>query len=152
MLIPVPISSPQSEGKRITVPLTFLQKAQPESSSKLPSIEFDVHWVTALANRPIEVDLIVDFGNTRTTCLLLEDTPEDGSTGEQALVRRVQSLRFNKRGTCFDKDSGETIINSWFLTHETGDFSNLNRRSYLNQNQWNSFIPDKPMKNQAPIL
>lgn len=110
---------PQSEGKRITVPLTFLQKTQSESSSKLPSIEFDVHWVTALANRPIEVDLIVDFGNTRTTCLLLEDTPEDGSTGEQALVRRVQSLRFNKRGTCFDKDSGETIINSWFLAHET---------------------------------
>jgi hypothetical protein len=114
---------PQSEPEKITIPLTFLEPDMVKDNffgdAQLPSVEFDVHWVTALASKPIGVDLIVDFGNTRTTCLLLEDTPDDDSTGEQALVRRVQSLRFNRRGTSFDKDSGETIINSWFMTHET---------------------------------
>ena len=120
-LIPAQIASLLRRSLRLS-PLrhsTFLDADKSKIPAQLPSVEFDVHWVTALANQPIGVDLIVDFGNTRTTCLLLENTPDGDATGEQALVRRVQSLRFNRRGTCFDSESGETIINSWFMTHET---------------------------------
>ena len=91
-------------------------------ATKSLSVDVRIQWVESLSSKPIDVDLIIDFGNTRTTALLLEDTPSDGQPGViNRFVRRVQALKFTSRGTPFDKDPniGETIINSWFVTHQT---------------------------------
>lgn len=108
----------QSEEVLISIDLAKLVK---KTTDKTLSVDIRIQWIESLSSKPIDVDLVIDFGNTRTTALLLEDTPSDAQPATQSLVRRVQALKFTDRGTPFDKDPniGETIINSWFVTHQT---------------------------------
>ncbi|MEI7773535.1 MAG: virulence factor SrfB [Verrucomicrobiota bacterium] len=77
------------------------------------------------AGHPIEVDLIVDFGNTRTAVLALEKvTSQDGK-----LSSVCRSIRFQRDGYDYEMPSGgksddtSTIVDSWFILHEPPFFS-----------------------------
>jgi hypothetical protein len=81
---------------------------------------------------PVDVDLIVDLGNSRTAAVLLEK-PEGGAS--TPLSERLSALKIGPRGTEIRPQAprqglpkslawaGEsnnlTIIDSWFLLHET---------------------------------
>jgi hypothetical protein len=84
------------------------------------------------AGAPVDVDLIVDLGNTRTAAVLLEK-PGDGQS--PPLSRRLRPLKIGPRGMelkaagppqglpgslAWAGDQNDlAIIDSWFLLHET---------------------------------
>lgn len=80
---------------------------------------FEINWPTAMASNPIPVDLIVDFGNTRTVALLLEESPGTGLDGVNNLKQRIRPLDFGSRGSSSYSDSiSSSIIDSWFVLQE----------------------------------
>jgi hypothetical protein len=72
------------------------------------------------AGEPREVDLIVDFGNTRTVVLALEHNL--AQTGNLSTV--CHAIRFTKRGADYTEFQGQrqddtcSIVDSWFILHE----------------------------------
>ncbi|MES2569469.1 MAG: virulence factor SrfB, partial [Verrucomicrobiota bacterium] len=78
------------------------------------------------AGHPIEVDLVVDFGNTRTVVLALEKVASQN--GKLSSVCR--SIRFLRNGYGYEpfhgrkSDDTSAIVDSWFILHEPA-FSNL---------------------------
>lgn len=88
---------------------------------------FQVIWMIPNAVQPIDVDLIIDFGNTRTVVLGLEDVASQA--GKLASVCR--SIRFIKPGLDYQPyqgvnkgDDNCAIVDSWFVLHEP-TFSNM---------------------------
>jgi hypothetical protein len=82
--------------------------------------EFEVVWKRPSGER-IDVDLIVDFGNTRTVVLALENL--EAQNGKLSLICR--SIRFLKRGYEYEPyhgrnkaDDTSSIVDSWFVLHE----------------------------------
>ena len=88
--------------------------------------EFEVVWKRP-AGEAIDVDLIIDFGNTRTAVLALENMDAQG--GKLASVCR--SIRFIKQGYDYEAFGGRnrsddtcSIVDSWFVLNEPV-FANL---------------------------
>jgi hypothetical protein len=84
-------------------------------------VQVQVEWLKPNAEKSINVDLVVDFGNTRTVALLLENDASDRPFQEVC-----QPVRFTRRGTNHDSfegmESGEdpcAIVDSWIVLHET---------------------------------
>jgi hypothetical protein len=101
-----------------------------------PETEFmihcNVHFRKSAGDHPVDVDLIVDLGNSRTAALLLE-TP---GAEPKPLGSRIFPLRVIPRGTPFTMSTGATntgngadptmgmvddcaIIDSWLLLHRS---------------------------------
>jgi len=87
---------------------------------------FEVIWKRP-AGEAIDVDLVIDFGNTRTVVLALENMEAQG--GKLASVCRP--IRFIKQGYNYEPFGGPNrgedtaaIVDSWFVLHEPV-FSNL---------------------------
>jgi hypothetical protein len=85
-------------------------------------VNLQIQWVQQGGEAPVDVDLIVDLGNTRTIALLLE-TP---SPEREPFAKRAQILRFLPRGHPYAipgfREGGAVedefaIIDSWFLLH-----------------------------------
>src|SRR5206468_258295 len=82
----------------------------------------------AAGDKPVDVDLIVDLGNTRTIALLLEDHGAVAQTAD--FSARAHAVRFLPRRLSFgSRDAREnvdeySVIDSWVLVHRTG-FANL---------------------------
>jgi hypothetical protein len=81
---------------------------------------FQVIWKQP-AGDPIEVDLVVDFGNTRTVVLALEDVASQ--SGKLSSV--CKPIRFVKQGFDYEPYTGKNkaddtcaIVDSWFVLHE----------------------------------
>lgn len=103
-------------GEDRCIPLTFL----PNNMEMEIEVSIVIHWIRPTGSDPVEVDLIVDLGNTRTVALLLEHPSHDPIP----FGHRVQPLRFmpsgdsyqvqnfNGTGVAFDDLS---IIDSWFV-------------------------------------
>ena len=73
-----------------------------EKSEVLAKVQ--IEWTVQMAQSAIPVDLVVDFGNTRTVAILLEQTPAQiGSPGE-ALRQMVRPVRFMKRDQSFSEE------------------------------------------------
>ena len=78
------------------------------------------------AGHPIDVDLVIDFGNTRTAVLALEKIA--AQNGKLSSVCR--SIRFLRNGYDYEPFSGRkgddtsAIVDSWFILHEP-PFSSL---------------------------
>jgi hypothetical protein len=88
---------------------------------------FQVVWKRPNSSDPIDVDLIIDFGNTRTVVLALEDVASQG--GKLSSVCRP--IRFTKQGFDYATYTGKNkaddtcaIVDSWFVLHEPV-FANL---------------------------
>ena len=85
-------------------------------------LTFEVEWTMTMATDPIPVDLLIDFGNSRTTAVLLEQIPgaSDG-TSTSALRRIIQPLYFFSRDSVLllSKEmlhpAGSHMIDSWFV-------------------------------------
>jgi hypothetical protein len=78
-------------------------------------------WKRPSAEEPVTVDLVIDFGNTRTVALLLENDREPRPFREVC-----RPVRFMPRGTGFDpfiststSDDPLAIVDSWIVMHET---------------------------------
>lgn len=85
-------------------------------------VDLQIQWVRQGGEVPVDVDLVVDLGNTRTIALLLE-TP---SPERESFAKRAQILRFLPRGHPYTipefREGGAVedefaIIDSWFLLH-----------------------------------
>jgi hypothetical protein len=85
-------------------------------------VSFQVVWKEPASIEPINVDLVVDFGNTRSVVLALEDVVGQGGK----LTAVCRPIRFLKQGADYQtlkgadksRDTSE-IIDSWFVLHET---------------------------------
>lgn len=112
-------------GRNRCIPLTFL----PNVDDLEIDIHITIHWIRSTGADPVEVDLIVDLGNTRTVALLLEHPSHEPIP----FGHRVQPVRFmppgdsykvqnfNGSGIAFDELS---IIDSWFVLKRT-NFSEM---------------------------
>lgn len=106
-------------------------------------VNLQIQWVRQGGETAVDVDLIVDLGNTRTIALLLE-TP---SPEREPFAQRAQILRFLPRGYPYMipefREGGAVedeyaIIDSWFLLHRPvfasieppADFSKLTDHYY----------------------
>ena len=103
-------------GRNRCIPLTYL----PNIDDREIEINITIHWIRSTGADPVQVDLVVDLGNTRTVALLLEHPSHESIP----FGHRVQPVRFmppgdsykvqnfNGSGIAFDELS---IIDSWFV-------------------------------------
>jgi hypothetical protein len=82
-------------------------------------IDLELSWLTPAAH-PIDVDLIVDFGNTRTLVVGLEHNQASGGLLSQIcrpikFGTRADELVFDGQARCSTEAS---MIDSWFVLHE----------------------------------
>ncbi len=99
----------------------------PNKEGRPLEIDLRIHWPKRGGFDPVDVDLVVDLGNTRTVALLLETPGQDPAT--RRFEKRVSILRFVPRGAPYELPSGPAgdrllfddcaIIDSWLLLHRT---------------------------------
>ena len=125
----VPIGDRENPTPYAATDVTRLPKDEHIVEIKMPIrgvtvevVSFQVIWKEPAAVEPINVDLVVDFGNTRTVVLALEDVT--GLGGRLSAV--CKPIRFLKAGWDYQELKGEDrakdtsqIIDSWFVLHET---------------------------------
>jgi len=110
------------EAKKVVIKVP----APGEPGNLLEVAEFEVVWKRP-AGEHIDVDLIVDFGNTRTVVLALENmAAQDGK-----LASVCRSIRFMRQGYDYEpfgginrSDDTCSIVDSWFVLNEPV-FANL---------------------------
>jgi len=113
-------------GRERLIPLLFLPTKDNRQISLMESdseSRLSIHWALPDGRDPINVDLIVDLGNTRTVALLLE------SQGQERIPfgKRVKVLRFLPRGSPYElrsfaseygvSEDDCSIIDSWMILH-----------------------------------
>ena len=106
-----------------TLPVRRRAGENPSEPIPLPRGQLAVHWKKPAGADPVDVDLIVDLGNTRTVALLLENPGQE----HIPLGRRVKILRFIPRGCPFTQaftlpepgkaNDDYAIIDSWLILH-----------------------------------
>lgn len=102
-------------GPDRSVPLFSL----PNKMNREIPLDMHVVFLKPGGNDPIDVDLVIDLGNTRTAALLLETRGQEDA-GEWHFSRRVKVLRFTPPGRDYDNpDKDCEIIPSWLLMHRT---------------------------------
>ncbi|HEY0946259.1 MAG TPA: virulence factor SrfB [Opitutaceae bacterium] len=109
-------------GAHRLMPLSYL----PNNDGKHIDVELAIHWMRPDGRDPIDVDLVVDLGNSRTIALLLESPGRDSGSAA-AFGRRIRIVRFVPRATPYDYGTGVgsgsvledscAIIDSWLLLH-----------------------------------
>jgi hypothetical protein len=111
--------------ERLEIPIKFPAPSPAPPGTLVEIARLLVVWKESNA-APIDVDLIIDFGNTRTVVLALENlAAQDGR-----LSSVCRPIRFIKRGSEYEpfsaNESDDTcaIVDSWFILHEP-IFSNL---------------------------
>jgi hypothetical protein len=91
----------------------------PNNLNEDRQVNLRVMFVRPAGNDPVDVDLVVDLGNTRTVALLLESRGA-ADKGSFPFNRRVRALRFTPPGGNYDKNDKDCeIIPSWLLMHRT---------------------------------
>ena len=115
-------------GDERAVPLFSL----PNKEGKELPVDLHVVFAKPGGNDPIDVDLVIDLGNTRTAALLLENRAAS-DRDQWPFARRVKVLRVTPPGVQYDKvDKDCEIIPSWLLMHRT-TFSSLEPNLNLSQ-------------------
>jgi hypothetical protein len=115
-------------GGRVRLPSRMDPRYARDFNFELPPETVKLVWMSSGGDQPVDVDLIVDLGNTRTTALLLEDHGAVAQAGD--FGHRVHPVRFLPRGLSFgSRDARENIdeysvIDSWVLVHRS-TFANL---------------------------
>lgn len=106
------------------------QERKEFSDFVLPPETVRIEWAENEGDRPVDVDLIVDLGNSRTVCLVLEDHGADA--GNMPFGKRVEPVHFLPRGWSYRHPAIQQsrrlepygIIDSWILVHRS-TFANL---------------------------
>jgi len=100
-------------------PITISVPDPDDRSKTIDVAQFKVVWKVPVGEA-IDVDLIIDFGNTRTVALALEN--RNAQDGKLAAV--CHPIKFTKRGREYVKGDGKhrnsvgDIVDSWFVLHE----------------------------------
>ena len=83
-------------------------------------VVLDIEWASS-ANQPVEVDLLVDFGNTRTVAALLERPNLQAGFFMDKIKGAIFPVHFASRDhkASIGERPPDTIIDSWFMLHET---------------------------------
>jgi hypothetical protein len=84
-------------------------------------IHVEIEWARGSANDTGKVDLVVDFGNSRTTAALLELPEPNAQFSVDTLQGKISPLFFPKRNQKGDIDAGnerDCVVDSWFMLHE----------------------------------
>ncbi len=146
-------ASIQSDYKHGIITLRQL----PNKEGRPLDMELRIHWPKRGGFDPVDVDLIVDLGNTRTVALLLETPGQDPST--RRFEKRVSILRFVPRGSPYEPPSGVSgdrllfddcaIIDSWMLLHRT-QFAHLEPPKNTSRLSTH-YIPDGADKDGKPL-
>ena len=117
---------PAGAVQRLTLYLPVISTAPRDSSALARSVSLDleIHWLEPIG-KMVDVDLIVDFGNTRSVALLLARSQSAHGT----LSEITQPVRFGYRREEPQpppRDSGDAcaMVDSWFVLQET-TFANL---------------------------
>lgn len=102
---------------------TMRLKNLPNVDSLPLEVNLEVYWPRRGGWDPVDVDLVIDLGNTRSLALLLESPGQDYN--DKAIGRRISILRFLPRGTPYEQSAGPAeggiladdcaIIDSWML-------------------------------------
>lgn len=114
----------------VPLPSRLTPQERREFDFTLPRETVRIEWAESQGDRPVEVDLIVDLGNSRTVALLLEDHGADA--GNLAFGKRVEPVHFLPRGWAYNhpliqqsrKLEPFGIIDSWILLHRS-TFANI---------------------------
>ena len=93
------------------------------------NINLTLYWKASGVVNPIDVELIVDFGNTRTAALLLECDPQHNKNPAafRSWCRKVL-LKNPEQGEVSNRDCEDAITDSWFVLKEPL-FSSLARET-----------------------
>jgi len=112
--------------QRLTVYLPVVSTAPRDSLalSRSISLDLEIHWLEPVG-KMVDVDLIVDFGNTRSVALLLARSQSAHGT----LSEITQPVRFGyhrEEPQSSPRETGDpaAMIDSWFVLQET-TFANL---------------------------
>ncbi len=114
----------------VPLPSRLTPQERREFDFILPRETVRVEWAESQGDRPVEVDLVVDLGNSRTVALLLEDHGADA--GNLPFGKRVEPVHFLPRGWAYNhpqvlqsrKLEPFGIIDSWILLHRS-TFANI---------------------------
>ena len=115
-------------GGRVKLPSKIDSRQAKDLNFELPPETLKIQWMPSAGDQPVEVDLIVDLGNTRTIALLLEDHGANAQVAD--FSARAHAVRFLPRQLSFgSRDAREnvdeySIIDSWVLVHRSS-FANL---------------------------
>lgn len=115
-------------GGRVRLPSKLDPRLAKDLSFELPPESVRIQWVRSAGDKPVDVDLIVDLGNTRTIALTLEDHGAAAHATE--FSARAHAVRFLPGRLSFSsRDAREnvddySIIDSWVLVHRAS-FANL---------------------------
>ncbi len=115
-------------GGRVKLPSKIDPRQAKDLNFELPPETLKIQWMPSAGDQPVEVDLIVDLGNTRTIALLLEDHGANAQVAD--FSARAHAVRFLPRQLSFgSRDAREnvdeySIIDSWVLVHRSS-FANL---------------------------
>jgi hypothetical protein len=84
-----------------------------------------VRWAQSAVEKPVDVEIVIDFGNSRTTVLLLEMPLVPAGGTPPPLANLITPVRFLPRGQNYTRPRNQresdplSIIDSWFILHET---------------------------------
>lgn len=115
-------------GGRVRLPSKLDPRIAKDLSFELPPETVRIQWVKSAGDKPVDVDLIVDLGNTRTIALMLEDHGAAAHATE--FSARAHAVRFLPGRLSFSsRDARENVddyamIDSWVLVHRAS-FANL---------------------------
>ena len=112
----------QVDKKLLNIEIEIANPKNPDTREVIGKLILPpIQWQVPNANEPIDVDLIIDFGNTRSVAMLLECR----DAGER-LSSICRAVRFIRRGTDYKPfeyasavEDPCTIIDSWVVLHET---------------------------------
>jgi hypothetical protein len=117
---------PPGGVQKLTVylPLTPAPARDSSALGRSVSLDLEIHWLEPVG-KVVDVDLIVDFGNTRSVALLLARSQAAHGT----LSEITQPVRFGYRKeepqtAPKDQDDPFALVDSWFVLQET-TFANL---------------------------
>jgi hypothetical protein len=142
----------------VPLPNRLTPQERREFDFTLPRETVRIEWAESQGDRPVEVDLIVDLGNSRTVALLLEDHGADA--GNLAFGKRVEPVHFLPRGWAYNHPLVQQsrklepfgIIDSWILLHRSTfaniepPFSGAKLRTFV------TALPTRPGENAAAHL
>jgi hypothetical protein len=117
---------PAGGVQSMTVYLPLSQTPARDSSAlgRSISLDLEIHWLESVG-KTVDVDLIVDFGNTRSVALLLtRSQAAHGTLSEITHPVRFGYRKEEPQGAPKDQDDPFALIDSWFVLQET-TFANL---------------------------
>jgi hypothetical protein len=118
-----------------SIDLAALVRSHTKQTELTPAT-FHVGWATAAATAPRNVHLVVDFGNSRSLALLLEEDADSTSVPLDDFKGRCFPLQFKEIGAPLDAvpNRKSIVLDSWLLLRKTSfedNYRNVEKEVYV---------------------